>query len=682
MRDGRLSAASRALVLKSCGATIVNDGSTPKGSRIMLADSVIPTHRAFKNYLPTNADSTLFRSPLPRAYTANGSPMTSADSFVQPTNTPVSESAAVIEPTNPNVPETNKDTQPDCTLDATCTDIPPSTNINNTNETIQTFVDTTARASSSSSVPSPNNNSPSSNQTSPTPSTTTNPNNANTEGTTTTTTPSSTTTTTQPPSPTQPAWQVPYSHITCDWSMRTMDALFNASFVDFIKNEKNCDFNGRHIAHLVKDYKLDQVVQGLSWLVDGWSVEATARCLKAVFEDWLPELAGFAVARVGKGWSVRGGKMGLVVAFMMMGEGPGVAALFVRSLCVGWSGEMVSELVSCLDTVLEWEDEYFTKFTEMLLGELKEAVRVGEIHDMEPAVVISTLSTMYKATAAMTNHRILMADLRLAVAKSHYLTQFAHSISCPNCLARRECSFSSRALTPNPASVLAAMRNRVRPGACAGQPSFVVSPNGLLRAAEASVPVSENGGTETTTTPTMGSQQDFSYLLDRIPPSLREFFGGNGASETEFLMQGSDDDFLYNFDQDEDGDADDGETGTESVIPTRTNSVLSVPSAVTARYHGDEFSRGVSEVSFRSGGVGGGGSVIVPPSVFETHQTSIDEFRSASSMMSMALSSLDLTAGVSVNVEGAVEGVDGREREEEASVVDPRRVVFSRGVDR
>ncbi|ORY45461.1 hypothetical protein BCR33DRAFT_849752 [Rhizoclosmatium globosum] len=522
MRDGRLSAASRALVLKSCGATVVNDGSTPKGSRIMLADSVIPTHRAFKNYLPTNADSTLFRSPLPRAYTPNGSPMTSAESFVQPTNTPVSESATVIEPTNPNVPETNKDTQPDCTLDATCTDIPPSTNINNTNEQFS-LCGTTAR-------------------------------------TTTTTTPSSTTTA-------HPAWQVPYSHITCDWSMRTMDALFNASFVDFIKNEKNCDFNGRHIAHLVKDYKLDQVVQGLSWLVDGWSVEATARCLKAVFEDWLPELAGFAVARVGKGWSVRGGKMGLVVAFMMMGEGPGVAALFVRSLCVGWSGEMVSELVSCLDTVLEWEDEYFTKFTELLLGELKEAVRVGEIHDMEPAVVISTLSTMYKATAAMTNHRILMADLRLAVAK--------------------KCSFSSRALTPNPASVLAAMRNRVRPGACAGQPGFVVSPNGLLRAAEASVPVSENGGTETTTTPTMDHSKTFR----------------------------PDDDFLYNFDQDEDGDADDGETGTESVIPTRTNSVLSVPSAVTARYHGDEFSRGVSEVSFRSGGVGGGGSVIVPPSV-------------------------------------------------------------------
>jgi hypothetical protein len=34
--------------------------------------------------------------------------------------------------------------------------------------------------------------------------------------------------------------------------MAAMDKIYNASFVDFVRNEKNCEFVGRHLAPIVK----------------------------------------------------------------------------------------------------------------------------------------------------------------------------------------------------------------------------------------------------------------------------------------------------------------------------------------------------------------------------------------------------------------------------------------------
>ncbi|KAJ3210820.1 hypothetical protein HDU82_007330 [Entophlyctis luteolus] len=179
----------------------------------------------------------------------------------------------------------------------------------------------------------------------------------------------------------------------CEWTMRTMDVLYNASFVDFIKSERNCDFNGRHLANMVKDYKLEQVIHGLKWLVEGWSIEATARLLKNVFDDWLPELAAIAIAQIGLNWPLRP-KMGLIVAFMMMGESANVAALFIRSLTIGWEASLITELISCLDTVLEWEDEYFTKFTKFLLAEFEEAKKAGEVTNIDSSTIVAALASI------------------------------------------------------------------------------------------------------------------------------------------------------------------------------------------------------------------------------------------------------------------------------------------------
>ena len=49
---------------------------------------------------------------------------------------------------------------------------------------------------------------------------------------------------------------------------------------------------------------MDQIVHGIRWLIDGWSIETTARLLKNIFCDWLPELAAFAIARIGASWYV------------------------------------------------------------------------------------------------------------------------------------------------------------------------------------------------------------------------------------------------------------------------------------------------------------------------------------------------------------------------------------------
>jgi hypothetical protein len=57
MRDGRLSAASRAIVVRSCN---------------LLIEGVLPRRLTFKSYIPQTGDSPLLRFPLPRAYDQDG----------------------------------------------------------------------------------------------------------------------------------------------------------------------------------------------------------------------------------------------------------------------------------------------------------------------------------------------------------------------------------------------------------------------------------------------------------------------------------------------------------------------------------------------------------------------------------------------------------------------------------
>ncbi|KAJ3219846.1 hypothetical protein HDU67_009034 [Dinochytrium kinnereticum] len=391
MRDGKLGAGARALILRSCD--------------LLLADAILPT-RTFKNYVPRTSDNPIYQATnLPRRYETTEEEDTPPASILRRTaRTHSRESVAHEEqgaetqaeaqeasraPDN----ETRLTTTPLSRLTATIQELSDDSNVHVASgpDRKKDFVDD-------------------------------------------------------------------LRHMDTEWSMRTMDHLFNASFTDFVRNDKNCDCTGRHLARVVKEFKLDQVVMGIRWLIEGWPIESTAKLLKAVFDDWLPELAALAIGQIGTSWPLRP-KMGLIVAYLMMGEKVSVVALFIKSLTIGWSPGSVTELISCLDTVLEWDDKFFNDFTEVFINELIEGKDHGETSTQDPEIMVRALAAMYKTSIASTNYRILLADFRLSIAKSNYLSQYNHFLSCPQCIRQERCPFTETSFNPRPSGIVRATRN-------------------------------------------------------------------------------------------------------------------------------------------------------------------------------------------------------------------------------
>jgi hypothetical protein len=88
-------------------------------------------------------------------------------------------------------------------------------------------------------------------------------------------------------------WTDEYAHMDIDWSMQAMDVLYNASFYEYIRDERNCDLSAQRLCRIIKDYKPKQVANALLWMIQGWSVENTSKLLRIIFADWLPDLAGY-----------------------------------------------------------------------------------------------------------------------------------------------------------------------------------------------------------------------------------------------------------------------------------------------------------------------------------------------------------------------------------------------------
>ncbi|KAJ3178732.1 hypothetical protein HK101_010104 [Irineochytrium annulatum] len=402
MRDGKLGAGARALILRSCD--------------LLLADAILPT-KAFKNYVPRSHDSPIYDFPnLPTSYDGlNDNIITvhaQSSGAVADGASGRPQSAPAARPAPPNASAARPETAPN-----------PSGSVleNYTADEEPRPVETSSPAPASSStirrrmlerevMAKPRE------------------------------------------------WQDNIRHMNTEWSMRSMDHLFNASFTDFVRSDRNCECTGRHLARVVKEFKLDQVVMGLRWLIDGWPIESTAKLLKSVFDDWLPELAGLAIAQIGVAWPLRP-KMSLIVAYIMMGEKYTVAALFIKSLTIGWGPSSVTELISCLDTVLEWGDKYFNDFTEVFINELVEGKDNGEVRGQDPEIMIKALATMYKTSVSSTNYRILLADFRLTVAKSNYITHFTHFLTCPQCSRHEPCPITASDPIPNPSAMVRASRN-------------------------------------------------------------------------------------------------------------------------------------------------------------------------------------------------------------------------------
>jgi hypothetical protein len=153
------------------------------------------------------------------------------------------------------------------------------------------------------------------------------------------------------------SWDDEYAHIDIDWSMQAMDVLYNASFYDYIKDERNVDLSAIRLSRIIKDYKPKQVANALLWMIQGWSVENTAKLLRVVFADWLPDLAGCVFSLICHKWP-KNPQSSLCVAYILLTEPSASTALFLRSLTQGWCRKESIDLITYLDAVLKWDTQY------------------------------------------------------------------------------------------------------------------------------------------------------------------------------------------------------------------------------------------------------------------------------------------------------------------------------------
>jgi hypothetical protein len=127
---------------------------------------------------------------------------------------------------------------------------------------------------------------------------------------------------------TRKSWLSKFEHIDIDWSMKTMDTIYSASFYAYIRDEKNLDLASIRLSRIIKDYKPRQVALALRWLTQGWSVENTSRLLRNVFMDWLPDLAACVFTLMSKDWPARP-QLSLCCAYLLINEPPAVAGMFL-----------------------------------------------------------------------------------------------------------------------------------------------------------------------------------------------------------------------------------------------------------------------------------------------------------------------------------------------------------------
>ena len=288
--------------------------------------------------------------------------------------------------------------------------------------------------------------------------------------------------------------------------MRMMDKLYNATFYEFIRSEDNIMTIARHLLATLKDYDLRTIATGLRWTMNGWKLESVAKLMKLVTRDWLPDVCGILVNLVTIGWTTEeyAGEGSLnkttvimfqeslqisllhmkdteaqskrsaltarsahnaclkLVAIMIAGETPEIAATFIKALTStdNWTENKVTELVSFLDAVLEWDERYFRDFTRCYI-ELSSEDK-SPVEEVEPATTseekirpksgklsFNYLATLYKTNLALANYKLALADFKLALA----------SRGLPSSLGRPGGSTSMDGNAMNPLALLQAALN-------------------------------------------------------------------------------------------------------------------------------------------------------------------------------------------------------------------------------
>jgi hypothetical protein len=256
-----------------------------------------------------------------------------------------------------------------------------------------------------------------------------------------------------------------------------MDKLYHASFYDFVRSEENVIITARHLLSITTECNIHQVASALRWLINGWSLESAAKLLKLVSREWHPDPCGMIMNFVTADWHVtefqlddlnpdensssnrnirwtrityssnaessfvrlvkeietldssslsrssRNAQMKLI-AILTAGESAEITATFIKSLTFGdnWSPGRVTELVSFLDTVLEWDETYFQTFTQKYLKLHDIADGATQSDEPESKTSASTgkisfeyLSALYKTNLALASYRLALVDFQIAL---------------------------------------------------------------------------------------------------------------------------------------------------------------------------------------------------------------------------------------------------------------------------
>ena len=267
-------------------------------------------------------------------------------------------------------------------------------------------------------------------------------------------------------------------------NMRMMDRLYNASFAEFIRSEENLLTIARHMMAIVKDYNLQTLANGLRWLVNGWRMENIAKLLKILTRDWLPDVCGVLVNLITLGWTIQVTELGgenkifrayfkesmasaapkvlagpaksdeavdrlqqnstfKLIAILAAGETADVTATFIKSLTAteNWTSEKVTELVSFMDTVLDWDEGFFRSFTEHYvklskaeqnaaekcsgcatddedesLEKMVECTPANKTRSKSGKLALDYLAALYKTNLALASYKLALADFKLALA--------------------------------------------------------------------------------------------------------------------------------------------------------------------------------------------------------------------------------------------------------------------------
>jgi hypothetical protein len=230
-------------------------------------------------------------------------------------------------------------------------------------------------------------------------------------------------------------------------NMKLMDKLYNASFYEYIKGEENVLMIARNLLIMIQEFPLIKVATALRWVINGWKLESVAKLLRLITQDWNSTECGTLINLICIGWEVLEDRnksdgracritypstsiscfeklndhtdvlqssrttinaLMKLVAIMIAGEMPDVAALFLFHLTQtdNWGNDRVTEMISFLDAVLDWDENYFKRFTQEYV----------EASGRKCKLSFEYLAALYKSNLALQNYKVAIADYQIALA--------------------------------------------------------------------------------------------------------------------------------------------------------------------------------------------------------------------------------------------------------------------------